>query len=154
MRWRNHVFLLALEKIWQARSDLNWKLRFWRPAFCRLKLHAFENMALARLERATSSFGNLRSLVPSELQSRKKLEWATGIEPATSGLEDRHSAVWVSLTVWFGIWDCGLRIFISIPNPKSQIPNRDCIGKDLNFQSANATVLQTACLKPLATDAW
>ena len=36
-------------------------------------------------------------------------------------------------------------------NPKSQIPNpksKWCIGKDSNFHSETATVLQTACLSP------
>ena len=27
---------------WQARSDLNWKFRFWRPTFCQLKLSAYK----------------------------------------------------------------------------------------------------------------
>ena len=37
---KSHFSSLLLGGNWQARSDLNWKLRFWRPTFCQLKLRA------------------------------------------------------------------------------------------------------------------
>lgn len=80
-------------------------------------------MALARLERATSSFGNLRSLVPSELQSRENWSerresnpqhpvWKTGTQP----FEFRSH-----FDLGLVISDLGLKQKSAIRNPQSEI---------------------------------
>lgn len=124
-----------------------------------VKLRASMFGALARFERATSSFGNLRS--KSWLSYKAvMLEWATGFEPASFGLEDRYSACWVSLTFWsllafglrlFGFWFLAFgqsnlthELFLKQkPKTQNQRPfsknlNLNCFRKDSNLQSATA----------------
>ncbi len=67
--------------------------------------------ALTRLERVTSSFGNLRSLIPSELQSRKNWSERRDLNPqlsvwktATQPFEFRSH-----LDLGFGNSDLGLK---------------------------------------------
>ena len=73
------------------------------------------------------------------------MEWATGIEPATSGLEDRHSACWVSLTKINRIEELKSDNKSEIRNPKSEIELVHRERFELS-QLEEATVLQTACL--------
>ena len=101
-------FFVRPGNIWQARSDLNWKLRFWRPAFCRLKLRAFKN---SRFQISDSRFN---------------LEFGFWNLELNIGVSD---GIWTR-SIRFG------RPLLSHLSFAHKIWNlKWCIGKDLNFQS-------------------
>ena len=60
-------FFARQKKIWQARSDLNWKLRFWRPTFCQLKLRTLViydlQFAICDLQCLQSQIANCKSQI-------------------------------------------------------------------------------------------
>lgn len=149
-KWRNHVFLpttaTAGENLAGAfRFEL--KTSILETEILPVKLHTCKANGFDTTWTCDLKFRKL-ALCDSVWATKpwsENLEWATGIEPATSGLEDRHSAVWVSLTFWFWTLDFGFQGKLQlIQNRKSKIQNRNCIGKESNFHSEIATVLQTA----------